>query len=147
MTTVRPAVGTSSTNATTTITIPTEPREPVTKSWILGSYVGILLVEEYVKEILACISCNWGTIQSSIGSVVSPSLFATLQSAGEGGYGVATVYPVVQAVGDAITSSAGTSVAWVKSRSRSKAMKTWMRALCKFMTKPGGRRRTVRGDT
>jgi len=108
-------------NVTTTITIPTEPRELVTKSWTLGSYVGILLVEEYVKEILACISCNWGTIQSSIGSVVSPSLFATLQSTGEGGYAVATVYPVVQAVGDAITSSAGTSVAWVKSRSRSKA--------------------------
>jgi hypothetical protein len=70
MTTVRPAVGTSSTNATTTITIPTEPREPVTKSWTLGSYVGILLVEEYVKEILACISCNWSTIRAA--SVLHP---------------------------------------------------------------------------
>jgi hypothetical protein len=55
-------------------------------------------------------------IQSSIGSVVSSSLFATLQSAGAGGYGVATVYPVVQAVGAAITSFAGASVARVKSK-------------------------------
>ena len=59
-------------------------------------------------------------IQSSMGSILSPSLFATLQSAGAGGYGVATVYPVVQAVGGAITSSAGASVAWVKSKSMPK---------------------------
>ena len=39
------------------MTIPTEPCELVTKSWTLGSYVGILL-EEYVEETLACISCN-----------------------------------------------------------------------------------------
>jgi hypothetical protein len=44
---------------------------------------------------------------------MSPSLFATLQSVGEGGYGVATVYPVVQAMGDVVTSSVGTSVALV----------------------------------
>jgi len=58
-------------------------------------------------------------IQSSIGSIVSPSLFATLQSAGAGGYGVATVYPAVQVVGGVITSSAGASVAWVMSKSKS----------------------------
>lgn len=34
--------------------------------------------------------------QSGIGSVVAPSFFATLQSAGAGGYGVATVHGVVQ---------------------------------------------------
>ncbi|KAH7023699.1 hypothetical protein EDB80DRAFT_49372 [Ilyonectria destructans] len=34
--------------------------------------------------------------QSGIGSVVAPSLFATLQSAGAGGYGVAAVHGVVQ---------------------------------------------------
>ena len=59
--------------------------------------------------------------QSSIGPIVSPSLFATLQSAGAGGYGVATVYPAVQVVGGAITSFAGASVAWVKSKSGPKA--------------------------
>ncbi|KAI9166691.1 hypothetical protein HJFPF1_02805 [Paramyrothecium foliicola] len=39
------------------------------------------------------------TIQSSIGSVVAPSLFATLQSAGAGGYGAAAVYTAVQGAG------------------------------------------------
>ncbi|KAL2693807.1 hypothetical protein Neosp_000373 [[Neocosmospora] mangrovei] len=34
--------------------------------------------------------------QSSIGSVVAPSLFATLQSAGAGGYGLSAVYGAVQ---------------------------------------------------
>ena len=33
-----------------------------------------------------------------MGSVVAPSVFATLQSAGAGGYGVATIYPIVQTV-------------------------------------------------
>jgi hypothetical protein len=57
-------------------------------------------------------------IQSSIGSVVSPSLFATLQSAGASGYGAATVYSVVQVVGGTIASSAGASLAWVRSKSK-----------------------------
>ncbi|KAF4448807.1 hypothetical protein F53441_7856 [Fusarium austroafricanum] len=41
-------------------------------------------------------------IQSGVGSVVAPSLFATLQSAGAGGYGVAAVHGVVQATGAAV---------------------------------------------
>lgn len=44
------------------------------------------------------------TIQSSINNIISPSLFATLQSAGAVGYGVATVYPVVQVMGGTIAS-------------------------------------------
>ncbi|KAJ4325677.1 hypothetical protein N0V84_003395 [Fusarium piperis] len=36
--------------------------------------------------------------QSSIGSVVAPGLFATLQSAGAGGYGISTVYGAIQGV-------------------------------------------------
>ena len=88
MITVQLAVGTSSTNATTTITIPTKPCKLVTKSQTLKFYISILLVKEYVKEILACILCNQGTIQSSISSIVSPSLFVALQSASESGYGV-----------------------------------------------------------
>lgn len=45
-------------------------------------------------------------IQSGIGSVVAPGLFATLQSAGAGGYGVAAVHTVVQAAG-ALVAAAG----------------------------------------
>ena len=37
--------------------------------------------------------------QSSVGSVAAGGIFATLQSAGAGGYGVATVYGAVQAGG------------------------------------------------
>jgi len=62
-------------------------------------------------------------MQSSIGSIVSPSLFATCQSAAAGGYGAATVYPAVQAIGGVITSSAGATVAWVKSKSKSELSK------------------------
>lgn len=56
------------------------------------------------------------TIQSGIGSVVSHSLFAALQSAGAGGYGTATLYPAIQIAGGLITSSVGAG-AWVNSRS------------------------------
>lgn len=45
-------------------------------------------------------------IQSGIGSVVAPGLFATLQSAGAGGYGLAAVHTVVQAAG-ALVAAAG----------------------------------------
>ncbi|RYC61821.1 hypothetical protein CHU98_g4385 [Xylaria longipes] len=43
--------------------------------------------------------------QSSIGSVVAPSFFATLQSAGAGGYGIAAVSTVVQSLGAVVASS------------------------------------------
>ncbi|KAI8629726.1 hypothetical protein F5Y19DRAFT_475178 [Xylariaceae sp. FL1651] len=46
-------------------------------------------------------------IQSGLGSVVAPSLFATLQSAAAGGYGVAVIVPIVQGVGGALASVAG----------------------------------------
>ncbi|KAF4465418.1 Lactose regulatory [Fusarium albosuccineum] len=52
--------------------------------------------------------------QSSIGSVVAPSLFATLQSAGAGGYGVSAVYGAVQ--GAAALFAAGSGGAAYKSR-------------------------------
>ncbi|KAF5027251.1 hypothetical protein F66182_667 [Fusarium sp. NRRL 66182] len=38
-------------------------------------------------------------IQSGIGSVVAPSVFATLQSAGAGGYGVVAVHGAIRAAG------------------------------------------------
>ncbi|KAI0479845.1 hypothetical protein F4859DRAFT_477531 [Xylaria cf. heliscus] len=46
-------------------------------------------------------------IQSAIGSVVAPSVFATLQSAAAGGYGVAAVSGTVQGLGVLGTSCAG----------------------------------------
>ncbi|KAI0402761.1 hypothetical protein F4802DRAFT_574307 [Xylaria palmicola] len=48
--------------------------------------------------------------QSGIGSVVAPSLFATLQSAGAGGYGVAAVAGAFQGLGAVIGSSGALSV-------------------------------------
>lgn len=47
------------------------------------------------------------SIQSSIGNVVSPSIFATLQSAGAGGYGLPIVQYAVQAAGGAILAAVG----------------------------------------
>ncbi|KAL0937820.1 uncharacterized protein CTRU02_207551 [Colletotrichum truncatum] len=55
-------------------------------------------------------------VQSGIGSVVAPSLFATLQSAGAGGYGVATVYGAVQGVGGVIASAGAGGFAWSKAK-------------------------------
>ncbi|KAF4465417.1 Interferon-induced 6-16 [Fusarium albosuccineum] len=40
--------------------------------------------------------------QKGIGSVIAPSVFSTLQSAGAGGYGVAPVYGAVQGAGAAL---------------------------------------------
>ena len=48
---------------------------------------------------------------SSIGIVVSPSFFATVQSAGAGGYGVGAVHGVVQVVGGTVAFSALGSLA------------------------------------
>ncbi|OAA66543.1 hypothetical protein SPI_01119 [Niveomyces insectorum RCEF 264] len=55
-------------------------------------------------------------IQSTLGSVVAPSAFSTLQSAAMGGYGVAAVTGMVQAAGAAVGSSAGAVLAWAKLR-------------------------------
>ncbi|KAI1328027.1 hypothetical protein F5Y16DRAFT_369867 [Xylariaceae sp. FL0255] len=52
--------------------------------------------------------------QSGMGSVVAPSLFATLQSAAMGGYGVAAVAGTVQGAGGLIASSAGASAIYQK---------------------------------
>ncbi|TLD11525.1 hypothetical protein PspLS_11423, partial [Pyricularia sp. CBS 133598] len=45
-------------------------------------------------------------IQSGLGSVVAPSLFATFQSAAMGGYGAAAVFGAVQVGGGAMAASA-----------------------------------------
>ncbi|KAI0103218.1 hypothetical protein GGR51DRAFT_561902 [Nemania sp. FL0031] len=46
-------------------------------------------------------------VQSSIGNVIAPSVFAALQSAATGGYGVAAVSTAVQGIGGVVASSAG----------------------------------------
>nr|CEG05041.1 unnamed protein product [Fusarium clavum] len=51
-------------------------------------------------------------IQSGLGSVTAGSLFATLQSAGAGGYGVVAVHGVVQAAGAVV--GAGGLGAWFR---------------------------------
>jgi hypothetical protein len=53
--------------------------------------------------------------QSGIGSVVAPSLFATLQSAAAGGYGVAVVAPIIQGVGGVLASFVGATSLFKKS--------------------------------
>ncbi|KAK7756171.1 hypothetical protein SLS62_001763 [Diatrype stigma] len=50
-------------------------------------------------------------IQSGAGSVVSPSLFATCQSAAMGGYGVPAVVAAVQVGGAAVAAGAGAAAA------------------------------------
>ncbi|KAK8029517.1 hypothetical protein PG993_010808 [Apiospora rasikravindrae] len=54
--------------------------------------------------------------QSGIGSVVAPGLFATFQSAGAGGYGVASVYGAVQIASGAVASSTMGILAWTKAK-------------------------------
>ncbi|KAK8073381.1 hypothetical protein PG994_004280 [Apiospora phragmitis] len=56
------------------------------------------------------------SVQSGIGSVIAPSLFATLQSAGAGGYGLASVSGVVQVASGAVASSAMGILAWPKAK-------------------------------
>ncbi|KAJ3530675.1 hypothetical protein NM208_g9220 [Fusarium decemcellulare] len=42
-------------------------------------------------------------VQKGIGSIIAPSIFSTLQSAGAGGYGVAPVYGAIQGAGAALS--------------------------------------------
>ncbi|KAK8016061.1 hypothetical protein PG993_014250 [Apiospora rasikravindrae] len=56
------------------------------------------------------------SVQSGIGSVVAPGLFATFQSAGAGGYGVASVYGAVQIASGAVASSTMGILAWTKAK-------------------------------
>ncbi|RMJ09672.1 hypothetical protein CDV36_010716 [Fusarium kuroshium] len=59
--------------------------------------------------------------QSSIGSVIAPSLFATLQSAGAGGYGVSAVYGAIQ--GAAALGAGGSLAASFKGKKGEKEKK------------------------
>ncbi|KAI0181665.1 hypothetical protein GGR52DRAFT_48688 [Hypoxylon sp. FL1284] len=63
-------------------------------------------------------------IQSGIGNVVAPSLFATLQSAGMAGYGAAVVNGAVSAGGGTLALASGVTALMAKSRSDSDTPET-----------------------
>lgn len=52
--------------------------------------------------------------QATIGNVVAPGLFATLTSAGAGGYGVAAISGVAQWAGGTMVGLAGAAGTWLK---------------------------------
>ena len=52
--------------------------------------------------------------QATIGNVIAPSLFATLTSAGAGGYGVAAISGAVQWVGGTMAGLAGVAGTWLR---------------------------------
>lgn len=54
--------------------------------------------------------------QAAIGNVVAPSLFATLTSAGAGGYGVAAISVAAQWAGGTMAGVAGATGAWITAR-------------------------------
>lgn len=54
--------------------------------------------------------------QAAIGNVATPSLFATLTSAGAGGYGVAAVGTAAKAIGGTVMGLAGATGAWLTTR-------------------------------
>ncbi|KAL6904991.1 hypothetical protein GGI43DRAFT_398632 [Trichoderma evansii] len=61
------------------------------------------------------------TLQASIGNVAAGSIFATIQSAAAGGYGVAAVTSTAQAVGGAVAGAGGIGTAWTWLRGKPKA--------------------------
>ena len=80
----------------------------------------LAMLNHGINHMLTLFMCLPGsvaaTVQSGIGSVASPSIFATLTSAGAGGYGVTAVVSGVQAVGGTIVASAGGLAAWMSSK-------------------------------
>jgi hypothetical protein len=73
----------------------------------------------FIRTILLEKRTDWllvGTIaasaQATIGNVVAPSLFATLTSAGAGGYGIAAISGAAQWVGGTILGLAMATGTW-----------------------------------
>ncbi|KAL9479743.1 hypothetical protein ACSS6W_004529 [Trichoderma asperelloides] len=60
-------------------------------------------------------------LQASIGNVAAGSIFATVQSAAAGGYGVAALTGTVQAVGGAVAGAGSIGTAWTWLRGKPKA--------------------------
>lgn len=66
--------------------------------------------------ILSGIGTAAASAQATIGNVVAPSLFATLTSAGAGGYGVAAISGAVQWAGGTMVGLAGATGTWLWTR-------------------------------
>lgn len=60
-------------------------------------------------------------LQASIGNVAAGSIFATVQSAAAGGYGVAALAGTAQAVGGAVAGAGSIGTAWTWLRGKPKA--------------------------
>lgn len=71
------------------------------------------------------------SIQSGIGSVIVPGPFATLQSAGAGGYGVAAVHTVVRVV-NALVAAAGVAGNQAQDRDDGNEMNPFLTPLFKM---------------
>lgn len=59
-------------------------------------------------------------MQASIGNVAAGSIFATIQSAAAGGYGVAALAGTAQAVGGAVAGAGSIGTAWTWLRGKAK---------------------------
>jgi hypothetical protein len=82
-------------------------------------YVGYASTHDVVADGLLTLYVLGSTaagVQSGIGSVVAPSVFATLQSAAAGGYGVVAVSATVQGLGGVVASSAGAMSIFTKGK-------------------------------
>lgn len=69
------------------------------------------LTNDYLLTIIGSVAAG---VQSMIGNVAASSAFATLQSAGVGGYGVAAVTTASQAAGAVMVSTGAGVLAWLK---------------------------------
>lgn len=61
-----------------------------------------------------CVASVAAVVHSGIGNVVANSLFATLQSAGAGGYGAAVVNAAVQGGGASVATAGAGVMAWAR---------------------------------
>jgi hypothetical protein len=81
--------------------------------------VGLLLVygshfSYFPRDVLKSqIGTQAAAAQATIGNVVAPGMFATLTSAGAGGYGVAAIAGTVQWAGGTMMGLAGAAGTWL----------------------------------
>lgn len=69
------------------------------------------LLENYTNQLV--VGTTAATAQATIGNVVAPSLFATLTSAGAGGYGIAVISGAAQWVGGTTLTLATAAGTWL----------------------------------
>lgn len=82
----------------------------LTSNGVVGG-TQIFLSHCHKLRLIKLIGSIAATVQSSIGNVVAGSTFATLQSAGAGGPGLAAVNAAIQLAGGGIASAGGLGIA------------------------------------